>query len=337
MSKVAPVDCRAAYSLVELLTARAVAESDWSRAAEILRRFVALVPGDVLALSRLVEISVDGGLEESLSEAQADLADAHLAAGHPAEARAIAEDLVTRQPWNKAHIERLRRILTTLGEKNADQVIADRLSAESLLVDPIGEFREAMVHESPEQEAKPVTDAAQGERAEEPLEVDLSDAFGAPPAEAVAAPSGAARAESRDLESAFDDFRQEVIRDRTTDAAGQYFKLGMMYHGNGLLEQAVEALQLAARAPRHRFEAAALAGRIHRQLGRLDEAIEWFERAAEAPAATPTAAHELLYDLGAALEEASEADRSLAVFLELETDAGAFRDVAERIARLRGR
>ncbi|MFB3852535.1 MAG: tetratricopeptide repeat protein [Vicinamibacterales bacterium] len=338
VSRLAPADPCAAWALVELLTGRAVGESDWNRAADILRKFIGLVPGHVPALSRLVEVSVDGGLEESLSEAQADLADAHLAAGHAAEARVIAEDLVTRQPWNKGHIERLRRILATLGEKDPDQVIADRLSAESLLVDPIGEFREATVDEPRRTEASQPDAPVQDARPGEPLEVDLSDAFSAP---AVGpAPSRQPEvppAEVGSLESAFDDFRQEVIRDRTTDAAAQYFKLATMYHGNGLLEQAIEALQLAARAPRYRFEAAALAGRINRQLGRLGEAIEWFERAAEAPAATPMAAHELLYDLGTALEEAGEADRSLAVFLELETDAGAFRDVGARIARLRAR
>jgi len=109
----------------------------------------------------------------------------------------------------------------------------------------------------------------------------------------------------------------------------------VMYLNSGLVDQAIEALNLAVRAPRHRFEAAALLGRVHRERGELREAIEWFERAAEAPAASVSEGHALLYDLGDVLEHAGERERAHAVFIELQADAGTFRDVAARIARLR--
>jgi hypothetical protein len=64
---------------------------------------------------KLVEICVDGGLEATMYEAQAQLADAYLEAGQGAEARVIAEDLVAREPWEHAHIERFRRALVMLG------------------------------------------------------------------------------------------------------------------------------------------------------------------------------------------------------------------------------
>lgn len=452
-SRLAPASADAAYKVVELVASRAVAGNDWESAADTLRRFVELVPGHIPALSRLVEVSVDGELTDSLSAAQAGLAEAYMASGHAAEARVIAEDLVTREPWNQAHVERLRSILETLGEEDVDQVIADRLGAVSLLVDPVGEFREAMTEEEPGARLKEdgkVRDAAgneepagaerhggtveagetleaagastpgeafaageangtwlegepafelgvetgdsapgvdddqSGERLEaggldfassagldsdgayvlesvsvediadilgtddrpgaaspdEPLEIDLSDALGASPeTEMKAVPAGAAAGPARggaeSLEAAFEDLRQEVLRDRTADAAEQHYKLGLMYRDNGLAEQAIEAFKLAARAPRYRFEAAALVARMYRERGCLDEAIEWFERAAEAPSDAPSAAHQLLYDLADVLEAAGETERSLAVLLELETNAGPYRDVAARIARLR--
>jgi hypothetical protein len=80
---------------------------------------------------RLVEICVDGGLEATMYAAQAQLADAYLAAGAASEARFIAEDLVAREPWDRANIERFRRSLVLLGEADPDQVIADRLSGQS--------------------------------------------------------------------------------------------------------------------------------------------------------------------------------------------------------------
>ena len=52
---------------------------------------------------RLVDICVDGGLEATMYEAQAQLADAYLEVGRGLEARIISEDLVAREPWNRAN------------------------------------------------------------------------------------------------------------------------------------------------------------------------------------------------------------------------------------------
>ena len=37
----------------------------------------------------------------------------------------IAEDLVAREPWERANIERFRRALTLLGEADIDAIIAE--------------------------------------------------------------------------------------------------------------------------------------------------------------------------------------------------------------------
>ena len=50
-------------------------------AAAILQEFVTRVSGQIAALLKLVEICVDGGLEATMYEAQAMLADAYLEAG----------------------------------------------------------------------------------------------------------------------------------------------------------------------------------------------------------------------------------------------------------------
>ena len=89
------------------------------------------MPNHIPALMRLVEICVDGGLEATMYSAQAQLADAYIAAGAATEARFIAEDLVAREPWEKANVERFRRALVLLGEPDPDALIAARLSGES--------------------------------------------------------------------------------------------------------------------------------------------------------------------------------------------------------------
>ena len=44
--------------------------------------------------------------------------------------------------------------------------------------------------------------------------------------------------------------------------------------------------------------------------------------------------HQLLYELAEGLEQVGETARALAVLLELQADAGAYRDIEARIGRL---
>jgi hypothetical protein len=90
----------------------------------------------------------------------------------------------------------------------------------------------------------------------------------------------------------------------------------------------------AARSPRRRFEAASLAARLYQENGKIPQAIGWFERAAEAPAAIAEAGRAPLYELATTLEANREGVRALAVCLELQTDAGDYRDVRARVDRL---
>jgi tetratricopeptide (TPR) repeat protein len=119
------------FRVIEIAADAAVAQSDWPAAAAVLQEFVTRVPNHIPALMRLVEVSVDGGLEATMFSAQAQLADAYIAAGSATEARFIAEDLVAREPWDKANIERFRRALELTGEADPDALIALRLSGDS--------------------------------------------------------------------------------------------------------------------------------------------------------------------------------------------------------------
>ncbi len=104
----------------------------------------------------------------------------------------------------------------------------------------------------------------------------------------------------------------------------------------GRVSQARRALESAVRSPAVRFDAAALLGRIARDSGDPTSAVEWFERAAEAPSVSPTAGQALLYELGDTLEALGERARALAVFLELQASAPEYRDVARRVDWLTG-
>ena len=99
-------------------------------------------------------------------------------------------------------------------------------------------------------------------------------------------------------------------------------------------DDAIKALEQAARSPRQRFDAASTLGRLYLARKEHVRAIEWLERAAEAPAPTPDAGRALLYDLAQTLETVGEQSRALAVFVELESESGGYRDVAGQIERL---
>jgi tetratricopeptide (TPR) repeat protein len=104
----------AGFVCVEAAVDAAVTAKAFEEAVAALHEFGTRVPAHIPALLKLVEVCVDGGLESAMYEAQERLTDAYLAANQGAEARAIAEDLVAREPWEPAHIDRFRRALVLM-------------------------------------------------------------------------------------------------------------------------------------------------------------------------------------------------------------------------------
>jgi tetratricopeptide (TPR) repeat protein len=368
----------AAFVCIDTAVNAELAAGNYMDAAAILQEFVTRVSGQIEALLKLVEISVDGGLEAIMYEAQAHLADAYLERGQGTEARVIAEDLVAREPWEHAHIDRFRRALVLLGVEDPDALIAERLSGHGPFVatdpfmaaesfaDPEPAVPTAAAPEpAPIAEAEPDPMAAVPppepdiplrQREAEPDiplipkapragggkkkagegDVDLTDVL-AELKETGAAPEKAAvpgSPSAQNLDAVFKDFRREVSKQTGASDAAEYLGLGKTYIEMGMVKEAIAALRAAARAPAHRFDAAATLGRLYLGQDDIPHAVEWLERAAEAPAPGATEACELLYELGSLLERTGETSRALAVFLELQADAGEYRDVAARVEHL---
>jgi tetratricopeptide (TPR) repeat protein len=375
----------AGFTLAELVADAAIAKADWPSAAAVLQEFVTRVPNHVPALMRLVEICVDGNLEATMFSAQAHLADAYIAAGQAAEARFIAEDLVAREPWERANVERFRRALELAGEPDPDGIIAERLSGESPFMstdlslasddlppykpppDPDsieGVLADSSLTEMPDEpliefdEApKPVTKGAESTHFKSSAHtIDLESILGdldAPPptargnAESVEVDlsivlddikkpgkSGAAAKPAQDIDDVFAGMRAEASKKTSSDPGDVAYRRGLDLHAAGNVDEAIPALEIASRAPRLRFVSASLLGRIYAERNQIEKAIEWFERAAEAPAPTPDEGQKLLYDLAASLELSGEVARALAIFMELQAEAGSYRDVPARVTRL---
>jgi len=106
--------------------------------------------------------------------------------------------------------------------------------------------------------------------------------------------------------------RDEAAHDASPETAEQHFKLAATYVDMGMQEEAMRALEVAARSPRHRFRAGAMLAKAYLDSGDPLHAIEWYERAVEAPAPSPVAHHALLYELASVLEAHGEGARALA-------------------------
>lgn len=271
---------------------------DLAAAAVSLHEFTIRVPTHLVALMRLVEICVDGDLEATMYEAQAQLTDAYLNVGLGLEARIISEDLVVREPWNRANLDRCRRALVMLGEADPDAIIADRPSGDSPFL------------------------------ASEKMDLNEGISFDTLPP-VVAAPFPPVL---RSLDQVFRGRRDELNRQSSEEAAAEQYRLTLTDHEMGMTEDAIKVLEGATHSPRQGFDAASMLGRLDLESKDLAPAIEWLERAAEAPSPTAEAGRSLLYDLAKTPELVGESLRALAVFVE--SESGGYRDVSGHIDRL---
>ncbi len=181
------------------------------------------------------------------------------------------------------------------------------------------------------------------------MEIDLTSVLGnlegsgaagapSPPAPAPApdrpsVPAGMPRAPK--LDDVFDQMRDEAASDASVEDAGaQQYQLGLSYRQMGKLDEAIGSLETAARSPRYRFNSAVMLGRLYFDKQEPARALDWLERAVEAPAPSEEDHRALLYHLGVTLERLGETARALGVLMELQSDAGEYRDVGERVGRL---
>jgi tetratricopeptide (TPR) repeat protein len=170
-------------------------------------------------------------------------------------------------------------------------------------------------------------------RASTDVEVDLSVTIdtikkpGAPPPRA-------AEPEESDLDSVFGTMRTQSAKRSGLDEAEKEYKRGLALRKAGDIDGCIQAFEKASRAPKLRFGTSWLIARLYRDRDMMPKAVEWLERASQAPAPTKDESHQLLFELAEALEKVGEMARALAVCMELQSEAGAYRDVEARIERL---
>jgi tetratricopeptide (TPR) repeat protein len=167
----------------------------------------------------------------------------------------------------------------------------------------------------------------------EMLEIDLSDTLADLGSANVPLPPAAepVPATARDLDAVFDEMRSRVAREQPGGDGTDEYERGLQQLAHGRVVEAIASLRAAARMPLFRFRACTRLGRLYLERGETAEGIEWLERAAEAPPPSADEGWAVLYDLADALERSGESARALAVLLEIEADAGRYRDVHQRV------
>jgi tetratricopeptide (TPR) repeat protein len=228
------------------------------------------------------------------------------------------QSLVRHEPYIPA-LEKLVEVAADAGREDAMQAAQAQLAEALLARNPQSAVRQA---EPRDDDDAIVLDM---------VEIDLSDALAdlgaTPPDDPPAEPAP-------DLEAVFEQMRDRVARQQPGGDGSEEYERGLQRLEQGQVADAIASLRAAARVPLFRFRAAARLGRLLIGRGETSEGIEWLERAALAPAPTVDEGWSLLYDLADALERTGERARALAVLLELEADAGAYRDARGRIELL---
>ena len=350
-------DAQRAFMLSEIVVDDAVLRGDWDRAIDVLQQF--LVHGPHLpALVKLVQVAGDAGHEDVLQESRERLADAYLENGQGPDAQSVAEVLFEGAPESAVHAARLRRAMEMTGVEDPDaavQAIRARLFPASVVVAaPAAEPDIAVTVEEIEIEAETAAFTIHGvdddlldlgpapelesppevprvnERANQPAEIDLSDALAALGGSSVASTAGRAQA-GASLEAIFEAMRPRGADYRTVAEGAELYERGLRRLEDGEIRDGLADLAEAARVPAFRFPAASRLGREYVARGHAHAGIEWLERAAEMPAPTRDAGLAVLYDLGVALNGVGESTRALAVMMELEADEPNYRDVRQRL------
>jgi len=135
------------------------------------------------------------------------------------------------------------------------------------------------------------------------------------------------------LESFFEELRGKVARDQEVRAREQLDR-GVECLADSRFDEAIASFEEAARTPAMRFQASSHLARICLGRDEFQAAVDWFERALEAPAPVPEDRVALMYDLADTLARQGEGSRAMALFMEVESELSGYRDVRDRIAQL---
>src|SRR5207245_520852 len=108
----------------------------------------------------------------------------------------------------------------------------------------------------------------------------------------------------------FGNLREQASKRVGAEDAEKEYKRGLALRAKGDIDGCISALENASRSPKLRFSTSWLIARLYRDRDKMPQALEWLERAAQAPAPNVDDGHQLLYELAEGLEQVGETGRA---------------------------
>jgi tetratricopeptide (TPR) repeat protein len=140
-----------------------------------------------------------------------------------------------------------------------------------------------------------------------------------------------------DVESVFAQFKKGVAEQIAPDDSETHFDLGIAYKEMGLIDDAVNEFELAAKSKKRACTALTMIGTCQLERGKSDLAIEYFQRALKAEGAGAAEELALNYEIGNAYDLMGDIARALASFELVAARDRSYRGVSGRIDQLKKR
>jgi tetratricopeptide (TPR) repeat protein len=136
------------------------------------------------------------------------------------------------------------------------------------------------------------------------------------------------------LDEVFREFQKGVAEQLSDEDSDTHFNLGIAYKEMGLLEEAIGEFRIASHDPSFFVEACSMIGVCANELGRHDDAAQWYQKALVVPDLSADARTALRYELAFSFEMTGEIEQAVGLFADIQSTDPTYRDVSARLAAL---
>ncbi|MFU8856403.1 MAG: tetratricopeptide repeat protein [Deferrisomatales bacterium] len=270
------------------------------KAADKLRELAVLAPGVVEIRQKLRDLCQRQGDHRGWVEEQLAIAGLFLAGERETEALRAYRSVLEVEPDNPSALQGIARLM------------------------PIDEAEQTEASSGPAARKSEVGPSDRRAVGGESIDLHIGSEF-----------EGFADFEVSELDDIVREFKSGIAERLDEGDYDTHYNLGIAYREMGLLEDALQEFQVAARGPDKARDAYASLALVYRDLGRYGDAAAALRMALAAPSNTAEDRAAILYELGETAEAEGAWDRALQSFQKAAELDPTHRDVGGRIQRLR--
>lgn len=132
----------------------------------------------------------------------------------------------------------------------------------------------------------------------------------------------------------FQTFKEGIQGQVARDDYETHYNLAIAYQEMGLFEDAIRELEIAAGDPTHRYDAYCLMGSCSREMEKLEEALDFYEKALSLEGLEAEQRLGVKYEQAITLRAAGQTQEALNLFQEIQGEEGDFRETEQQIQEL---